>query len=317
MAYHSNDELRSRLLEAAARAAPRALACEVGSTVEQRSIPAIRIAAPRRCPSLQQRQVLITAAIHGNEVIASELALHLIEALSAPEPNDLARQLLERVDVTIIPAVNLDQRERTAPAMQKRCWWSGRGRANRHGVDLNRNFPFPVGAHDAWHPLAGSRFRLFPWYRGPAPLSEPESRAIAALAEQLRPLAALSLHATGGLVLYPPCHSAIPPPDLAAFRDMGDRFVAAAGGRRYRVKQAHAWYAILGDLDDWLYASFGTLAVTIELGWPLANLYQWPWRAPSALSWFNPREPEPMCAPLVDACLQALIAGVAAREGLA
>ena len=38
-------------------------------------------------------------------------------------------------------------------------------RGNAHGVDLNRNFPYD------WRPLGGGE------YSGPAPLSEPESRA--------------------------------------------------------------------------------------------------------------------------------------------
>jgi predicted deacylase len=317
MAYHNNDELAARLHAAETAASAHAETFEIGYSVEDRPIHALRIAAPGRTPSPTRRQALITANIHGNEVIASELALHLIGRLCAPAPTECARQLLDLADVTVVPAINVDLRQRTAAALNQDRWWLGRGRANRHGVDLNRNFPPPAGARDAWHTLAGSRFRVFPWFRGPAPLSEPESAAIAQLAEQLRPVAALGLHATGGLVLYPPCHSAAPPPDVELFRAMGEKFVAAQRGQRYRVKQSHAWYAILGDLDDWLYASFGTLAMTVELGWPMANLADPPARVPSMLSWFNPRKPDLILEQTAEACLQALLAGVEARDRLA
>jgi len=218
--------------------------------------------------------------------------------------------LLEAADVTVVPAINLDSRDAGARALAAGRGFARSPRGNPHGVDLNRNFPFPATARDAWHPLAGTRHAWLPWYRGPHPLAEPEAQAVADLAQRLRPRASLTLHSVGELVLYPWCHSPEPPADREAFLALAAAFTAAQPGRPYRVKQARAWYTILGDLDDWLYATFGTLALTIELAAPLAGVGRNPLRLLSPLAWMNPRDPEPTLAITAIPCLRLLGEGV-------
>jgi protein MpaA len=60
---------------------------------------------------------------------------------------------------------------------------AGGTRQNAHGVDLNRNFPF------RWR--AAPRGTFFP---GPAPASEPETRAIMRLVRRIRPQLAIFYH---------------------------------------------------------------------------------------------------------------------------
>jgi protein MpaA len=64
-------------------------------------------------------------------------------------------------------------------------------RTNGDGVDLNRNFPW------RWRKF-GSRGD--PHYTGPRPLSEPESRALAALIRRVRPTVTIWFHQPLGLV---------------------------------------------------------------------------------------------------------------------
>ena len=61
-------------------------------------------------------------------------------------------------------------------------------RQNAHGVDLNRNSPWH------WRPLFGT------FYSGPAPLSEPESRAINRLVDCLQPQVSIWYHQSATLV---------------------------------------------------------------------------------------------------------------------
>ncbi len=313
MSYHTNEELVTAAHELSARVGARAVVEPIGETVQGRPIPVVRISHPGRRPDADRPQALLTANIHGNEVISSELALRVIELLTAPSPGGLAQALLSLGDVTVIPAINLDSRAPAAAALT-----GGAGSASRRnaaGVDLNRNFPRPRDARDSWHPLAGTDRRWLPWYRGPKALSEPEARAVADLAERLRPRAAINAHSVGRLFLYPYCYKAEAPPDLDAFLAMGAAFVGAQPHAPYEIKQSRSWYTVLGDLDDWLYDRFGTLSVTIELARPLAGVEWNPWRLVAhPVSWMNPRDPAREVDNTAEACLQALATALRARS---
>jgi len=307
--YHDNEALLRETRDLADRAGARAVTWAPGRTVEGREIVAVRVAAPGGRPADDRPQVLLVANIHGNEVIGSEVALEVLDRLTAEEPDSLATAVLGQADVTVVPAVNLDAREPAARALSSGHLWARAPRGNRHGVDLNRNFPYPEGTQDVWHPLSGTSVRWLPWYRGPSALSEPEAQAVAELAATLRPRAAVNLHSVGRLFLYPWCHTAAPPSDLLAFEAMGSAFVTSQSGPAYRTKQARAWYTILGDLDDWLYDTYGTLSVTVELSRPLAGVGRDPRRLLCPLAWMNPRTPESTCANTAGACLAALSEG--------
>jgi carboxypeptidase T len=223
--------------------------------------------------------ILLTALIHGAELIGS---LALFDAVAA-----LGRAgggVLGGARVVVMPlvnpdalAANMDRLARGRIAYQ---------RCNGRGVDLNRNFPF-VGRGRSWHPLSGSRFRWSPYHRGPHPLSEPESCAVAAVAAEVRPCLALGFHSFGNLLLFPWAHSRTPNPRFARYRQLAHAFVGAATAIPYRFRQAIDFYPTIGDLDDWLDASFGTLAMTVEVGGLDRRLWN-PRRLFNPFCWMNP-----------------------------
>jgi predicted deacylase len=302
--YHDNAGFLAALERLVAAAPPgRAVLEQIGRTVKGTPIPAVRA-------GMEGPTVLITANLHGNEVIGSELALSLLRDLTATEPSDAAQALLSRAVVLIVPAINLDSRALAAEALAHGRSLGRAPRGNARGVDLNRNFPWVADTVDPWHPLAGSRFSCLPWYRGPEPLSEPEARALARLATRERPSVALNLHSVGRYLLYPWNAHAEPPPDLAAFQAIGEAFCASQRGQRYEIKQAQAWYGIAGDMDDWLYGRHGVLSVTLELGGFMEALRTRPWLLFTPAWWMNPLHP----AAVLDNCHEACL--VAAREGL-
>jgi hypothetical protein len=138
-----------------------------------------------------------------------------------------------------------------------------------------------------WNPLGGSRFPLSPHYVGPAPLSEPESRAIHTLADSLRPRVSLAFHSFGELLLYPWAYTSRPNPKRDVYQRAGRAFVKGLRGPEYSVMQATDWYATIGDMDDWLDAAYGTLAFTVEVSRPmrrLANVRRWS----NPFAWSNP-----------------------------
>jgi hypothetical protein len=140
------------------------------------------------------------------------------------------------------------------------------------------------------NPLAGSRWRRSPHYVGPHPLSEPESRAVRDVAEAIRPRVSVAFHSFGELLLYPWAFTSRPNPRLPEYERAASAFTRSLRGLSYRAMQATQWYSVVGDLDDWLDAAFGTLAFTVEVSRPLR-----PWLRPSdarrvgnPFAWSNP-----------------------------
>ena len=85
--------------------------------------------------------------------------------------------------------------------------------------------------------------------------------------------------------------------------------------RPYQVKQAHAWYAILGDMDDRLHDRFGNLAMTVELSGLLAAASQRPGALLSPPWWMNPASPGPTLENTAEAGLRRV--GDRRRPGVA
>ncbi|KAL4660258.1 carboxypeptidase M [Arapaima gigas] len=75
--------------------------------------------------------------MHGNEVVGRVLLLKLIEYLTQGYLSDpVVTHLLNSTRIHILPSMNPDGFE----ASNRNCLYS-QGRFNKHGVDLNRNFP--------------------------------------------------------------------------------------------------------------------------------------------------------------------------------
>ena len=128
----------------------------VGRSVEGLPIVARRIGAPRA-----DRVVLVVAEIHGTEP-AGRAVVRRLRSVRPPRGTALV----------LVETANPD---------------GGRDgtRWNAHGVDLNRNFPF------GWEP-GGVPFDTY--HSGPAPASEPETRALSDLIERLRPRVTVWYH---------------------------------------------------------------------------------------------------------------------------
>lgn len=141
----------------------------------------LRVELPGRTPT-----AILVAATHGEE----------------PETLYLATRLVERVRgadacVAIVPCLNPDGILRAR-------------RQNAAGVDLNRNFParswrpdpsftFPPGCTDRRRPNRTNRSSP-----GTEPASEPETRALLALLDELRPRLVVDLHSPLELLLTTP-----------------------------------------------------------------------------------------------------------------
>jgi len=164
----------------------------------------------------------IHAAIHGNEPEGIELARRLQAELEA-DPS-----LRRGLRVIFVNPANPDG-------------LAAKTRYNAKGVDLNRNFP----ARN-WRRLAHSRLGG----SGPAPLSEPETKALVELVERYPPVLVVSLHSAAHCVNWDgPCA------DLA-------RTMAHLTG--YRLAPTIG-YPTPGSLGSWLGKDRGVPVITLEL----------------------------------------------------
>ena len=127
---------------------------------------------------------------HARELISPETALRMALDLCGTNEKTaaLARKVLERTDVTMVPIAN--PLGRTSVEGGAFCQ-----RVNENGVDLNRNW-------DA-HWQASSESGGADTNPGSAPFSEPETRILKRLVDTLRPDVFITVH-SGTLGMYMP-----------------------------------------------------------------------------------------------------------------
>ena len=114
------------------------------------------------------RRALVIGVIHGNE----DDGIAILDQLRA-------RPVPDGVELWLVDSMNPDGQ-------------LAQIRQNANGVDLNRNFP-----HD-WGPIGQLGDSQ---YAGPGPASEPETQAMVAFIEQLRPDIAIWYHQDANLVI--------------------------------------------------------------------------------------------------------------------
>ncbi len=243
--------------------------------------------------------VLLTALIHGNEVVG---ALALREVLARLAASDALRAEPRRL--VLLPVVNPDGFAANMDRLRRGL--PGWVRGNAAGVDLNRNFPLVLqaGERQSRNPLAGSSWRPSPWFRGTAPLSEPESRALADVAREVRPTLALGFHSFGQLLLHPWGYKSAPHPRASRYRALSEAFLRGKPDSEFRIRQTAAWYPIVGGLDDWLDGTFGTYAFTVEVS-RLDRRLLHP-RVANPFWWANPVDPRAALDQVVPSVLALL-----------
>ena len=170
-----------------------------------------------------ENRVLYHAEHHANEWITTPVLLRFAEELAAAAAagEELAGipagEILDYAELCLVPAVNPDGMDlvtgeltageafRQARAMAERyprypfpAGW----KANLRGVDLN--LQYPAGWEQARENKAalGITSPAPADFVGPAPLSEPESKAMAALTERFDPALTLSLHSQGEVIYW-------------------------------------------------------------------------------------------------------------------
>ncbi|RMG26941.1 MAG: hypothetical protein D6732_20690 [Methanobacteriota archaeon] len=129
------------------------------------------------------------------------------------------------------------------------------GEDNPGGVDLNRNYPFEfMGPGSSSDPRDDT-------YRGPAPLSEPETQSWARFAQQHHFFTSLSLHSGIQAIIYPWGYTSLPPPDEDVFVAISNVLKGLSG---FPTWDEVGGYGVNGEWGDWMYGELDSLAFTIE-----------------------------------------------------
>jgi g-D-glutamyl-meso-diaminopimelate peptidase len=222
--------------------------------------------------------VLYNAEHHANEWITTPILLHFAEELASAfaageELSGVsAGELLDYATLVLIPAVNPDgmdlvtgelssgeafDQARVLAMNYPRYPFPSGWKANLRGVDLNLNYTA------RWEQARELKFaqgydRPGPRdYVGPAPLSEPETEALAGLTERTEPGLTISLHSQGNVIYWK--FGSMEPPGA---RELGERFAAVSGYALEDVPYASGF----AGYKDWFILTRDRPGYTLELG---------------------------------------------------
>lgn len=207
----------------------------IGTSVQGRAITAYRFGEGAN-------PIMYVGALHGNE-LSSKIVLErwVGDLENNPDMVPAGRSIV------VIPSMNPDG-------------VASRTRVNANNVDLNRNFPANDWKSAVTLPGGGQTANG----GGSAPLSEPESRALANYIQAQRPRAVLSYHAVAGLVEANEAGDSV---------RMAELYCLAT---RYRnIPRSHNYftYDTTGSMEDWMRDKLGLPALVIELSTATGNEY--------------------------------------------
>src|SRR4051794_21473304 len=270
--YHNDAETRAQI-DATIAAHPGLIArTTIGTSYEGRELWAVKISDNVGVDE-GEPEVLFSAGQHAREHLTVEMALYLIDQLTASYATDpRIKGIVDSREIWIIPDVNPDGSEYDIESGIYRSW-----RKNRQptagtsviGTDLNRNYGFRWGCCGGSSPIAAADV-----FRGPSAFSAPETQAVRNFVlsrvvdgvQQIR--ASIDFHSFSELVLWPFGHTRA---DVTKgmTRDQHDTFEALgtsmARTNGYTAEQSSDLYVTDGAIDDWLWGGNGVFAFTFEM----------------------------------------------------
>ncbi len=257
-AYRDADAIEAKLKRLAQDHPDVATLHALGTSHEGRTVWGLLLTRDPNAPA-----VLLDGAHHGGELLASEMALDAIDQLLTGED----KRYLDSLAIWCVPLVNVDGNMHYLHTSREHARKNARDNDNDgtvdsfDGVDLYRNYPTRFGA------LGEEGSRSYPphWrYRGPSPASEPEVKALVALAERERFVASLDFHTPAMAVIVPYTDPGMRSPEINEAQTLAERMAAALkqGKTTYRVLRN--LYPVDGTAQDFFRFRYGTLALLLE-----------------------------------------------------
>ncbi len=258
-------------LYAAAKKNPQLVKLEVlGHTGQGREIIAVKLTqGALDQPDGRRPAVLYSATQHAREWISTEVNRRLMNFyIDRWRANDReVRKLLQTTELWFIPVANPDGYQYTFD--HERLWRknlrdnNGDGQTQvGDGVDPNRNFP----SHWGFDEEGSSSIQSSDTYRGPAPMSEPETQAMVGLLNRIGFAFQVNYHSNGQWLLYAEgWQTSTPTADDPIYYAMSGNLDAPAIADFHPGLSSDVLYVTNGETTDYAHATTGALAWTPEL----------------------------------------------------
>jgi len=265
-AYHTGSQLERDLFDLQAKYPGLAKVFILGESLGRRPIYGLKVSDSVALEE-DEAETLILGCHHAREWISVEVPfLFGKELLDLYGTDPAARQLIDRSEIWIVPLVNPDGHDYSVRVYR---YWRKNLRDNgggSYGVDVNRNYGHMWGLDDQ----GSSGNPASDVYRGTAPFSEPETRAVRDLFLSKDFRLVVSYHSYSQVILYPWGYTTAPAPDRARLSSIAQRMadlMKSVNGRTYDHGQGidKLNYLTNGDTVDWTYGTAGIPSFTIEL----------------------------------------------------
>jgi hypothetical protein len=268
--YSEAGGIKAELIATAAAHPTLAKLVVIGKSVQGKDILAVKVTKnATKVRDGSRPAVLYSAAQHAREWITPEMDRRLLHHYLDSYATDPAiRKIVDTTELWFVPVANPDGYDFTFTA-DHRLWrknlrdsnGDGQITAGADGVDPNRNYPTNWGYDNE----GSSATPASETYRGTAPASEPETRALDGLMAKIKPKYLVNYHSAAELLLYGiGWQVATPSPDdLIAEALVGDDATPAVPG--YDPDLSAELYTTNGETDDHAGTSYGTIAFTPEM----------------------------------------------------
>lgn len=180
---------------------------------------------------------------HGNEKIASEIALSFLQyVLASYDTSPAIRSMVDSTELWVIPVVNVDGHVANS-------------RSNANGVDINRDYGY------RWDGMG----------RSPSPFSQVETRLIRQHAIDNNIAIEFEYHSTASYVNYLWDNHPADPPDSSFIVALAAEYADSTYGSRTTLLEpinGYDWYEVDGSCQDASFGLHGNLAYTVETRLP-------------------------------------------------
>ena len=267
--YNAPGGIRDELAATAARHPTIAKLVTLGNSLRGVPIQAIKLTkGARNVPDGARPSVLYAGAQHAREWITPEMNRRLMHYYVDNYGTDAEiTHLLDTTEVWILPVANPDGYDYTFTEGNR--LWRKNLRDNNgdgqitvgDGVDLNRNFAEKWGFDNE----GSAEDPADDTYRGPSPMSEPETQALNRLFQRIGFEFFVNYHSAAELLLYGIGWQVdtISPDDQISIAMAGDDAHPAVPG--YDPDISAELYTTNGDTDTHAQARFGTIGFTPEM----------------------------------------------------